>query len=411
MREGPGAAQRGIASFLASANAPVSATALTATRNGRSAWFDLNRRQALALGGTSFFPVFCLAAGASAEAADKLTIAFNVNLPSFDPTVGPLVGQSDDPGDLPLDLRSVYRAERRPLARARPADEMGLERRQDQRPGWTCARASSGTTARRSRPKTSSGRSSARATRRAAIRSRSSGARSAISRSKASASPPTCKNFDPTIFKWMAFLTGYVLPKAYYTKVGAEGFEKKPIGTGPYMVDEYQGNAFLRLKRNDKYWGPKPRLRDRHLQVRARRHQPRRRDRERLVRRDARNPLRGIRPAEGQAGPRRRLQAHHRHRHDLHHQCRKGDARRERPPRRDPRHRQGRHRQAAAARLRDADRYPRRAGLRGLRSRRSRSPTIRNWRRSCSPRAAIRRKSRSSSRSRRRAASSRRTTR
>ena len=47
------------------------------------------------------------------------------------------------------------------------------------------------------------------------------------------------KNFDPTVFKWMAFLTGYVLPKAYYTKVGAEGFEKKPIGTGPYMVDEY----------------------------------------------------------------------------------------------------------------------------------------------------------------------------
>jgi len=41
-----------------------------------------------------------------------------------------------------------------------------------------------------------------------------------------------CKNFGPTIFKWMAFLTGYVLPKDYY--------------------------AFLRLKRNEKYWGPKP---------------------------------------------------------------------------------------------------------------------------------------------------------
>ena len=39
--------------------------------------------------------------------------------------------------------------------------------------------------------------------------------------------------------------TGYVLPKNYYEKVGAQGFEKKPIGTGPYMVDEYQGNAFL----------------------------------------------------------------------------------------------------------------------------------------------------------------------
>ena len=66
------------------------------------------------------------------------------------------------------------------------------------------------------------------------------------------------KQFDPTIFKWMAFLTAYVLPKDYFEKVGAEGFEKKPIGTGPYMVDAYQGNAFLRLKANPKYWGGKP---------------------------------------------------------------------------------------------------------------------------------------------------------
>ena len=39
--------------------------------------------------------------------------------------------------------------------------------------------------------------------------------------------------FEPTLFKWMAFLTGYVMPKAYFEKVGAEGFEAKPIGTGP----------------------------------------------------------------------------------------------------------------------------------------------------------------------------------
>ena len=32
------------------------------------------------------------------------------------------------------------------------------------------------------------------------------------------------KQYDPVIFKWMAFLTGYVLPKAYYEKVGADGF-------------------------------------------------------------------------------------------------------------------------------------------------------------------------------------------
>ncbi|ENN87230.1 ABC transporter, periplasmic peptide-binding protein [Rhizobium freirei PRF 81] len=64
--------------------------------------------------------------------------------------------------------------------------------------------------------------------------------------------------FEPTFFKWMAFLTGYVLPKDYYTKVGAEGFEKKPIGTGPYMVDAYEGNSYLRLKANPNYFGGKP---------------------------------------------------------------------------------------------------------------------------------------------------------
>ncbi|MEO8241896.1 MAG: ABC transporter substrate-binding protein [bacterium] len=66
------------------------------------------------------------------------------------------------------------------------------------------------------------------------------------------------KQFDPTIFKWMYFLTGYVLPKAYYEKVGAEGFEAAPIGTGPYMVEKYERDAFVRLKANANYWGGKP---------------------------------------------------------------------------------------------------------------------------------------------------------
>lgn len=64
--------------------------------------------------------------------------------------------------------------------------------------------------------------------------------------------------FEPTFFKWMAFLTGYVLPKKYYESVGAAGFEAKPIGSGPYMVDEFQQDAFLRLKANPSYWGGKP---------------------------------------------------------------------------------------------------------------------------------------------------------
>lgn len=64
--------------------------------------------------------------------------------------------------------------------------------------------------------------------------------------------------FDPTIFKWMYFLTGYVLPKAYYERVGAAGFEAAPIGTGPYMVDSYERNAFVRLRANADYWGGAP---------------------------------------------------------------------------------------------------------------------------------------------------------
>ncbi|MDU2928352.1 ABC transporter substrate-binding protein, partial [Bradyrhizobium sp.] len=40
--------------------------------------------------------------------------------------------------------------------------------------------------------------------------------------------------------------------------VGAEGFEKAPIGSGPYKVDAFERNAFLRLKAHPGYWGPKP---------------------------------------------------------------------------------------------------------------------------------------------------------
>ena len=64
--------------------------------------------------------------------------------------------------------------------------------------------------------------------------------------------------FEPTIFKWMAFLTGYVMPKAYFEKVGAEGFERAPIGTGPYKVDRYERGAFVRLVANERYWAGKP---------------------------------------------------------------------------------------------------------------------------------------------------------
>jgi peptide/nickel transport system substrate-binding protein len=66
------------------------------------------------------------------------------------------------------------------------------------------------------------------------------------------------RQFEPTLFNWMALLTGYVLPKKAYTDTGAQGWESKPIGSGPYMVEKFERNAFIRLKAFSKYWGPKP---------------------------------------------------------------------------------------------------------------------------------------------------------
>ena len=66
--------------------------------------------------------------------------------------------------------------------------------------------------------------------------------------------------FEPAFFEWLGFLTAYVMPKAYYEKVGPAGFEEKPIGTGPYMVDHFERNAFLRLKANPHYWAGKPKI-------------------------------------------------------------------------------------------------------------------------------------------------------
>jgi peptide/nickel transport system substrate-binding protein len=50
---------------------------------------EWNRREALALGGASFLTGLIFGGAAQAQTQDKLTIAFNVNLPAFDPTVGP----------------------------------------------------------------------------------------------------------------------------------------------------------------------------------------------------------------------------------------------------------------------------------------------------------------------------------
>jgi dipeptide transport system substrate-binding protein len=66
----------------------------------------------------------------------------------------------------------------------------------------------------------------------------------------------------PTAAVWLAFLCSFVVPKAYMEKVGQEGFIKKPIGTGPYKLVDYELNSRIVLARNDAYWGPKPAMKN-----------------------------------------------------------------------------------------------------------------------------------------------------
>jgi peptide/nickel transport system substrate-binding protein len=65
----------------------------------------------------------------------------------------------------------------------------------------------------------------------------------------------------PTAPQWLAFLGSYVVPKKYMEQAGVEGFQQKPVGTGPYKLADYQLNARIVLERNDDYWGAKPPLR------------------------------------------------------------------------------------------------------------------------------------------------------
>jgi len=55
-------------------------------------------------------------------------------------------------------------------------------------------------------------------------------------------------------------LPAFILPRRYFEKVGLEGFRKKPIGTGPYRLVDYQRNSRIQLEAYDKYWGGAARI-------------------------------------------------------------------------------------------------------------------------------------------------------
>jgi peptide/nickel transport system substrate-binding protein len=64
----------------------------------------------------------------------------------------------------------------------------------------------------------------------------------------------------PTAPQWLAFLGSFVVPKKYMETGGLDNFLKKPIGSGPYKLAEYELNSRIVLERYDNYWGGKPKL-------------------------------------------------------------------------------------------------------------------------------------------------------
>ncbi|MCW5770352.1 MAG: hypothetical protein KIT16_01855 [Rhodospirillaceae bacterium] len=62
----------------------------------------------------------------------------------------------------------------------------------------------------------------------------------------------------PTILQWLGFLGQYIVPKAYFEKVGREAFLAKPVGSGPYRLVEYQRGSRIVVEAFDRYWNGKP---------------------------------------------------------------------------------------------------------------------------------------------------------
>jgi peptide/nickel transport system substrate-binding protein len=58
-----------------------------------------------------------------------------------------------------------------------------------------------------------------------------------------------------TALQLLADSSAYVMPRRYFEKVGRDGFIEKPIGSGPYRVIDYQRDSRIVLEAYDNYWG------------------------------------------------------------------------------------------------------------------------------------------------------------
>jgi len=64
----------------------------------------------------------------------------------------------------------------------------------------------------------------------------------------------------PGFFTTARYGLAPVVPKAYYEKVGAKGFQEKPIGSGPFMLSDVQPGESTTFTAYDKYWDGAPKI-------------------------------------------------------------------------------------------------------------------------------------------------------
>jgi peptide/nickel transport system substrate-binding protein len=66
---------------------------------------------------------------------------------------------------------------------------------------------------------------------------------------------------EPQASLWTITLpltSGYIVSKKYVEEVGLDTFATSPLGTGPYVLDEWKPTEKLTLKANPDYWGEAP---------------------------------------------------------------------------------------------------------------------------------------------------------
>lgn len=192
-----------------------------------------------------------------AQTPQRLSIAYNVDLPSWDPTVGPSAVNPT--------IQSLYKAVFSQFIDQNP--DLSLKPDLLSAWGWNADKSQINLTLRRGARwhdgSPVSAEDLAWSLRRAGEPQTGNPIQFVWSkldkiRAQGDKVIADVKEFEPALFKWMAFLTGYALPRAYYEKVGAAGFERRPVGSGPYQVEEFVQGSHMRLRAFKDYFGPRP---------------------------------------------------------------------------------------------------------------------------------------------------------